>query len=81
MYDHKTKADDFSIGDVVLHWDARNEDKGKHSKFENLWKGPYTILASRGNHVYLLEEMNGKDYGGGTINGRILKHYLFLLSF
>ena len=43
IYDWKTKEDDFKIGDVVLHWDARNEDKGKHGKFENLWKGPYRI--------------------------------------
>lgn len=43
IYDQKTKEDDFKIGDVVLRWDARNEDKGKRGKFENLWKGPYQI--------------------------------------
>lgn len=45
IYDPKTKEDDFKIGDVVLRWDAGNEDKGKHGKFENLWKGPYHISA------------------------------------
>ena len=45
IYDKKTKEDDFKIGDVVLRWDARMEDKGKHGKFENLWKGPYQVLA------------------------------------
>lgn len=40
IYDKKAKPDDFQIDDVVLRWDARNEDKGKHGKFDNLWKGP-----------------------------------------
>ena len=77
VYDHKKKVDEFIIGYVVLHWDAQNEDKRKHDKFENLWKGPYKISASRGKHAYLLAEMNGKYCGGGPVNGRILKHYLF----
>jgi len=48
IYDRKAKADKFKIEDIVLWWDARNEDKGKHDKFENLWKGPYRIDAYRG---------------------------------
>ena len=43
IYDGKSKAERFQLDDVVLKWDARNEDKGKHSKFDNLWKGPYRI--------------------------------------
>eukprot|EP00253_Pinus_taeda_P019801 PITA_19801 len=48
IYDQKEKVDKFQIEDIVLRWDARNEDKGKHGKFENLWKGPYRIAAYRG---------------------------------
>lgn len=77
VYYHKKKAYDFKIGDLVLRWDARNEEKGKHGKFEKLWKGPYKISASRGQHAYLLEEMNGEYYIGGPVNGRVLKYYLF----
>ena len=58
--------------EVVLKWDARNEDKGKHDKFENLWKGPFKIAAYRGQNAFLLE-MNGEDCSGGSINGRLLK--------
>ena len=36
IYDQKAKSDKFHIEDIVLKWDARNEDKGKHKKFENL---------------------------------------------
>jgi hypothetical protein len=25
------------LGDLVLKWDARNEDKGKHGKIDNIW--------------------------------------------
>ena len=43
IYDRKTKANKFQLKDVVLWWDARNEDKGKHGKFDNFWMGPYII--------------------------------------
>ena len=36
IYDRKAKADTFQLDDVVLKWDARNEEKGKHNKFDNL---------------------------------------------
>ena len=38
IFDRKAKPDDFQQGDLVLKWDARHEDKGKHGKFEYLWK-------------------------------------------
>ena len=75
IYDRKTKAKKFHLDDVVLRWDARNEDKGKHGKFDNLWKGPYRISAYRGHNAFFLSEMNGQDFPGGVVNGRLLKHY------
>ena len=33
IFDGKAKPDDFQQGDLVLKWDARHEDKGKHGKF------------------------------------------------
>lgn len=33
FFDKRTKADDFNLGDKVLKWDSRREDKGKHGKF------------------------------------------------
>ena len=39
IYEKKTKAEKFQLDDIVLKWDARNEDKRKHGKFYNLWKG------------------------------------------
>jgi hypothetical protein len=59
----------------VLRWDARNEDKGKHKKFDSLWKGPFMIQAFRGNNTLFLNNPDGTDLPGGPVNGRMLKHY------
>ena len=37
LFDKRTKASDFKIGDKVLKWDSMREDKGKHDKFDSLW--------------------------------------------
>ena len=37
VFDKHTKDDAFKVDDLVLKWDARNEDKGKHGKFNHLW--------------------------------------------
>ena len=34
---------EFQFGELVLKWDKPHEDKGKHSKFKQLWLGPYLI--------------------------------------
>jgi hypothetical protein len=74
--DKRTKEDNFELGDLVLRWDYRNEDKGKHGKFYSLWKGPYTIQVFRGNNAFILANNDGLDLSRGPINGRMLKHYL-----
>jgi hypothetical protein len=38
---HKAKEKNFQVGDLVLKWDKVNEPKGKHSKFQSLWIGPF----------------------------------------
>ena len=35
-FDRKIKETTFSCGDMVLRWDSRKEQKGKHGKFDNL---------------------------------------------
>lgn len=75
IYDKKAKSENFQLEDVVLRRDARNEDKGKHGKFDNLWKGPYKIAAYRGPNAFILKELNGDECPGGSVNGRLLKRY------
>ncbi|MCY6488161.1 hypothetical protein, partial [Actinobacillus pleuropneumoniae] len=38
IFDKRIKAKDFFIGNKVLRWDSMREDKGKHGKFDFLWK-------------------------------------------
>ena len=76
IFDKRTKANNFHIGDIVLKWDSRREDTGKHGKFENLWKGPYLIQSVRGHKALFLQGLNGEEIFGGPINGRMLKHCL-----
>jgi hypothetical protein len=64
----------------VLIWDARNEDEGKHGKFDNLWTGPYMIQAFRGNNVFLLNNVGGSDLPGAPVNGRMFGRSPFVVS-
>ena len=75
IFDKRTKAEDFYIGDKVLKWDSRREDKGKHGKFYSLWIGPLIIQAVQGNNTYFLNNLDETDLNEGPVNGRMLKHY------
>jgi len=75
IFDRKTKPEDFQVGDLVLRWDAVREDKGKHIKFDHLWKGPYKVTTFTGNNAYTLKEVEGGFVSGAPVNGRFLKHY------
>ena len=76
IFDKKAKLDDFQWGHLVLKWDAMHEDKGKHGKFDHLWKGPYLILENHGNNSYILQGFDGDPFFFGLVNGRFLKHYI-----
>eukprot|EP00253_Pinus_taeda_P016796 PITA_16796 len=75
MFDKRTKAEDFFIGNKVLRRDSRREDKGKHGKFDFLWKGPYIISAVQGNNTYFLKSVDDSTAEEIPFNGRMLKHY------
>ena len=76
VFHKRAKSDSFNLGDMVLKWDARYKDKGKHGKFYELWKGPYSICSFSGRNAYFLEDFEGQRIGTGPVNGRFLKHYL-----
>ena len=75
IFDKRTNPDDFHMGDVVIQWDAPHEEKGKHGKFDHLWKDPYKIVAFRGKNAYILKEMEGGLVSGAPVNWRLLKQY------
>ena len=76
LFDKRVKIDDFQLGDSVLKWKARIEEKGKHGKFDHIWQGPYKFFALSGGNACFLSDLNGRQVGFGPINGRFLKHYI-----
>ena len=62
------------VGDLVLKWDKVHEDKGKHSKFQALWIGPFQVREKVGPHTYRLQTLEGR-IEVLLVNGHDLKHY------
>jgi hypothetical protein len=75
IFDKKAKDKEFLPGDLVLKWEARKEDAGKHGKFDHLWFGPFKIVAAEGRNSFSLENLNGEILEA-PINGRFLKHFM-----
>ena len=73
-FDRRIKEEQFQIDDLVLKWDAPNEDK--RGNFDPMWVGPYVVAGYRGQNAFLLEYTNGVLLESNPVNGRYLKHYL-----
>ena len=74
LFDKKVVERKFSIDEMLLMWNARIEDKGKHGKFDPIWLGPYLIESTWGYDSYLLKEL----FGGilkFLVHGKFLKRY------
>jgi hypothetical protein len=65
---------DFQEGDLVIKWDKANEMKGKHTKFQKLWLGPYQIYENIELGTFKLKSLEG-DLEELPINGKFLKIY------
>jgi hypothetical protein len=75
LFDKKSKYMEFLPKDLVLKWNARKEDVGKHGKFDHIWCGPFRVVASEGKNSFLLENLDGKIINA-PINGRYVKHFM-----
>ena len=74
LYDKRTIERKFEIGDMVLMWNARMEDKGNHGKFDPIWLGPYNICDTNGEDSYFLKDLIG-DILEFLVHGQFLKRY------
>ena len=70
----KVKKYSLLIGDMVLRWNARLDEKGKHGKFDNLWLGPFKITIFFGNNTFVLQNLEGEEIAG-PVNGGFMKHF------
>ena len=64
----------FQVGDLVLKWDKAHEEKGKHTKFQRMWLGPFQIVEVLGSLAFALQDLAGKS-DSFPVNGQIIKKY------
>jgi hypothetical protein len=67
----------FEVGDLVLKWDKSHEEKGKHTKFQKLWLGPFQVAKKIGPSTFILQTLEGIEESLHA-NGLILKIFFFL---
>ena len=75
IFDKRANQKNFQVDDLVLRWDVRRQEWGKHGKFDNLWFGPFKVSAVLDNNTFLLENLDDNHSVGGLVNGRFLKHF------
>ena len=71
---HKARKKEFEVGDLVLKWDCLQDEKGKHTKFHQLWIGPFHIAEKLGPSTYKLQDLQGWEENL-PVNGLVLKPY------
>eukprot|EP00253_Pinus_taeda_P023187 PITA_23187 len=60
-FDHHLAGDKyFQVGELVLSWDKLSEPKGKHTKFQHLWLGPFQVIEKIGQGTYRLKTLQGE---------------------
>ena len=70
----KSVSRDLDVGDLVLRWDKEHEDKGKHTKFQSLWLGPFIITEKLGPSTFRLQTLEG-EVDDLPVNGHLIKRY------
>ena len=75
----KSGKGSFEVGDLVLKWDYPHDEKGKHTKFQHLWVGPYQIAGKLGPSSYKLQYLQAREESI-HVNGLVLKQY-FTMEF
>jgi hypothetical protein len=75
------RIDDFKVDDLVLKWDARNEDKGKHGKFDHLWLGPFRIVVLSWEQCLSVAGAQWKSHWWRTCEWQVSQTLLFLKVF
>jgi len=67
----------FNVADLVLKWGKAHENKGEHTKFQNLWLGPFVISEKLGPSSFRLHNLEGQP-DTFLVNGQSMKKYFTL---
>ena len=54
---NSTSPNFLQIGDLVSKWDKVHKNKGKHTKFQALWRGPFQIVEKIVHHTFKLQTL------------------------
>jgi transposase InsO family protein len=74
-FDSSSASDrNFEVGNLILKWDKPHEGKGEHTKFQNLWLGPFLIAEKLGPSSFHLQNLEGQ-LDTYPVNGQALKRY------
>ena len=76
LYDKRETVKKIESDDLVLMWNARLEDKGKHEKFDPIRLGPYLVDSSWGEDSYFIKELLGSLLEL-LVHGQFLKRYFY----
>ena len=71
---NSVSSKNFQLRDLVLKWDKIHEEKGKHTKFQRMWLGPFQIVELIGPSTFMLQNLAGKREPL-LVNGQVLKKY------
>jgi hypothetical protein len=74
-FNKSVKAVKFKVNEKVLLWDSTHDDRGRHSKFQKLWLGPFKTTFFLGANSYILKDLQDRLFSYST-NGSHLKHYV-----
>ena len=74
LYDRRTTMRKFEIGDMVLMWNAKIEDKDKHGKFDPISLGPYSFCDKNAKGSYFLGDLT-RGILEFPFHGQFLKRY------
>jgi hypothetical protein len=56
-FNKSVKTVKFKVNEKVLLWDSSHVNRGRHSKFQKLWLGPFKITFVMGTNSYILKDL------------------------
>jgi hypothetical protein len=74
-FNKSVKTLKFKVNEKVMLWDSSHADRGRHSKFQKLWMGPFKITFVLSTNSYILKDLQERFFLYNT-NGSYLKNYM-----
>ncbi|XP_057867371.2 uncharacterized protein LOC131074701 [Cryptomeria japonica] len=76
LHDRKACQRSFKEWEYVLKWNAKDQDKWKHGKFDALSLGPFIISEKSGENSYYLQDTDGQVQEF-SVHAQYLKNFFY----